>query len=67
MSIFFSVTGIIGYLILGLFVSRWWWRSKWRTTEEDQILACGVVLYWPLTVLGIWLGKLIKWFYGPWL
>ena len=62
--------GIAGYLLIGLFFSRWWYRSGmayrvWLEADiEPFFTTLASIFTWPAFIVAGALEKFAKWFYG---
>lgn len=55
---------LIPYFVIGLFISRWWWRRDGAQDSEATILAFGILICWPGFLVGLPTFMFVRWFYS---
>jgi len=57
----------IPYVVVGLFVSRAWWRSLTSAEKHyntPEVAAFMVIFIWPAVLAFYWISVFIRWFYS---
>ncbi|MBB3752683.1 hypothetical protein FHT44_005195 [Mycolicibacterium sp. BK634] len=54
---------LLAYVVIGLNISRVWYRRQRWPSDDEVIEAVLIVVFWPLFLIGWPLARFLRWFY----